>query len=98
MAVREMRIFNPMNFEWEPEKNEEVQKEHDISFEEVVNLVARGNLIKTMTNPSAKYKGQKLFLVRRGKAVYVVPFEKRLGKYHLITAFYSEYFTKKYSR
>ncbi len=93
-----MRILSSMNFEWEPDKNEEIQKDHDISFEEVVNLISRGFLIKTVSNPSPKYKGQKIFLIRRGKAVYMVPFEKRQGKYRLITAFYSQYFTEKLAR
>jgi uncharacterized DUF497 family protein len=87
-----------MNFEWDLAKNEEVQRDHDISFEEVVSLIGRGYLIKTMSNPSPKHKGQKIFLVRRGKAVYMVPFEKREGKYRLITAFFSQFFTDKYSR
>lgn len=68
-----------MNFEWEPEKNDEVQKDHGISFEEVVRLIARGHLIKTLSNPSPKYKGQKIFLIRKGKAVFMVPYEKRQG-------------------
>ncbi len=87
-----------MNFEWESEKNEEVQKDHGISFEVVVSLIARGHHIKSLANPSSKYKGQKIFLVRKGKAIYMVPYEKRQGKYRLITAFFSPFFTDKYSR
>lgn len=87
-----------MNFEWDPAKNEEVQRDHGISFEEVVTLISRGHLLKTLTNPSLKYKNQRIFLIRKGKAVYMVPFEKREGKYRLITAFFSQSFTDKYLR
>lgn len=82
-----------MNFEWDPDKDREVREKHGISFEEVVSLIGRGFLLKTLRNPSPKHKGQKIFLIRRGSAVYMVPYEKRNGKYRLITAFYSKHFT-----
>ncbi len=85
-----------MNFDWDPDKNEEIQISHKISFQEIVKLISLGFLIKTVVNPSPKYQGQKIFLIRRGNAIYMVPFEKRQNKYRLITAFYSEFFTKKY--
>lgn len=87
-----------MHFDWDPEKNEEIQEKHEISFPEIVELISRGGLIKSMRNPSDKYPNQKVMLVRRGKAVYLVPYEVRGVSYWLITAFYSERFTQKYSR
>lgn len=85
-----------MNFEWDSEKNEQIKKDHEISFEEIVALIAKGCLVTTLDNPSPNYKGQKIFLVRKGKAIYMVPFERRQGKFRLITAFFSQNFTKKY--
>ena len=82
-----------MNFEWDPEKDEEIQQKHGISFEEVVNLMGRGFLLKVARNPSPKHKGQKIFLVQKDNAVFVVPYEKYQGKYRLITAFYSQHYT-----
>ena len=87
-----------MHFDWDPEKNEDIQRTHDVSFEEIVSLVSKGGLIKTVKNPSEKYQSQKIMLVRKGKAVYMVPYEKRGDRFWLITAFYSEKFTKKYLR
>lgn len=83
-----------MKFEWDPIKNEQIKQEHDITFEEIVNLIGKGFLLKVMVNPSKKYRGQKIFLVQRGKSVFMVPFEKRNKKHRLITAFYSKFFTE----
>jgi uncharacterized DUF497 family protein len=87
-----------MQFDWDPEKNAEVIEKHGISFEEVVDLISRRRIIKTISNPNPKYKAQKIMLVRREKAVYLIPFEIRQDKIWLITAFFSDYFSKKYSR
>jgi uncharacterized DUF497 family protein len=87
-----------MHFDWDPQKNEEIQEKHGVSFEEIVALISRGGLIKSVKNPSEKHAGRKIMLVRKGKAVYLVPYESRGDGYWLITAFYSETLTKKYAR
>jgi uncharacterized DUF497 family protein len=87
-----------MHFDWDPAKNEETIQKHGISFEKIVALVSKGGLIKTAINPSPKYPGQKVMVVRKGKAVYMVPYEKRGDTHWLITVFYSEFLTKKYLR
>ena len=87
-----------MHFDWDPPKNIETQEKHGISFEEIVALVSKGGLIKSVRNPSGKYPGQKIMLVRKGKAIYMVPYEERDGAHWLITAFYSEKITQKYLR
>jgi uncharacterized DUF497 family protein len=86
-----------MHYDWDPEKNEETQNKHGISFEEIVSLISKGGLIKSVKHPSEKYPGQKIMLVRRGKAVYMVPYETRGDTHWIITAFYSERFTQKYA-
>lgn len=86
-----------MRFDWDPLKNEEIQDKHGISFDEIVALVSRGGLIKSVRNPSGKYPDQKIMLVRKGKAVFMVPYETRGNKEWLVTAFYSEKFTRKYA-
>lgn len=81
-----------------PAKNIEVQEKHGITFQEIVSLIRRGGLVKTMINKSPDYPDQKVMLVRKGKAVFMVPYENRNGKYWLITAFFSQKYTNKYSR
>jgi uncharacterized DUF497 family protein len=85
-----------VNFEWDPLKDKEVRGKHGISFDEVVNLIGRGFLLRVLQNPSQKHRGQKVFLVLKGRSVYMVPFEKQQSKYRLITAFHSRFFTEKH--
>jgi uncharacterized DUF497 family protein len=87
-----------MHFDWDPAKNLEVQQKHGISFEEIISLIRRGSLLKTVINRSPEYPNQKVMLVRKGKAIYMVPFEIREGKRWLITAFFSQNYTDKYLR
>jgi uncharacterized DUF497 family protein len=87
-----------VHYAWDPEKNEEIQERHGISFEEIVALISKGGLIKSLKNPSDRYPDQKIMLVRKTKAVYMVPYETRGDMNWLITAFYSEKFTQRYSR
>ena len=87
-----------MHFDWDPAKNLEVQQKHGISFEEIIGLIRRGGLLKTVINRKPEYPDQKVMLVRKGKAIYMVPFEIREGKRWLITAFFSQKYTNKYLR
>jgi len=87
-----------MIYEWDPEKNEKIKEEHGISFDQVVELIKKRFVIDIIINPSKKYKGQKVFLIKRGVSVFMVPFEKRNKRVRLITAFYSKSFTDKYLR
>lgn len=87
-----------MHYDWDPAKNIEIQNKHGISFEDVVSLIARGGLLKTIFNPSTNYPGQKIMVIRIAKAIYMVPFDDKGNTHWLITAFYSEKLTKKYSR
>jgi uncharacterized DUF497 family protein len=87
-----------MHFDWDPQKDAEIREKHGVSFEEIIGLIRRGGLIKTVINRSPTYPDQKVMLVRKGKAVFMVPFETRNGKRWLITAFFSQKYTSKYSR
>ena len=87
-----------MHFDWDPSKNGEVQKKHGITFQEIVSIIGRGGLVKTVINRSSNHPDQKVMLVRKGKAIYMVPFENRDGNRWLITVFFSQKYTKKYSR
>jgi uncharacterized DUF497 family protein len=85
-----------MDFEWDEDKDLEVQEKHGITFQEIRSLIERRQLLGIVENRSSTYPGQKVLLVRKGKAVFMVPFEIRNGKKRLITAFYSDYYTKKF--
>jgi uncharacterized DUF497 family protein len=87
-----------MEYDWDDEKDAEIQEKHGISFQEIRTLIERGQLVKILENRSAAYPGQKILLVRKGKLIYMVPFEIRDNTKWLITAFYNDYLTKKYTR
>lgn len=83
-----------MEYEWNEEKAQEVLEKHGVSFEEIVSLIGRGFLKDVVSNPSKKYKGQKVFLVRKGNSILMVPFEKRNKKTRLITTFPNQHYTE----
>lgn len=87
-----------MDYQWDEEKDQEIQEKHGISFQEIRELIERRQILGIVANKSQAYATQKVLLVRRGKAVYMVPYEIRDGKKRLITAFYSDFYTKKFSR
>ena len=87
-----------MDYQWDDENDQKIQEKHGISFQEIRQLIERRQLLGIVANKRQAYPGQKVLLVRKGKSVYMVPFEIREGKKRLITAFYSEFYTKKYLR
>ena len=51
-----------MKYEWNPEKNEWLKKEREISFEEVVFHLSQGDVWKVADHPDQKkYPGQKIY-------------------------------------
>ena len=50
-------------------------KERGIGFEDIVFHIARGDLLDILEHPNRdRYRGQRIFVVRREKYVYLVPF------------------------
>ena len=63
-----------MKFDWDPEKNEWLKRERNISFEELALLLSAGCLWKTAEHPNQeKYPGQRVFLVPVNDYIYFVP-------------------------
>jgi len=49
-------------FDWNDEKNKKLLLERNISFEEVVYYIEKGNIISIIDHPNQKkYPGQKIF-------------------------------------
>jgi len=64
-----------MRYEWNPEKNGEIKKERNISFEQIVFHLSQGDIWKTADHPDQKtYPGQKIYFVVVEDYVYLVPF------------------------
>jgi uncharacterized DUF497 family protein len=63
-----------MKYEWNSDKNEELKKERNLSFEKIIYHLSRGDVWKTADHPDqAKYPGQKLYFIIIDAYIYIVP-------------------------
>ena len=86
-------------FTWDPEKNEKLRAERGISFEEIVFHVERGDVLDILEHPNQeKYGGQRIFVVKVGDYVYLVPFVEMENDVDLKTIIPSRRATKRYLR
>lgn len=84
-------------FSWNDEKNEQLKKERNISFEEVVFYIERGNLLDIVEHPNQeKYRGQRMFVVNIEEYAYLVPFVESEERVFLKTIIPSRKATKKH--
>ena len=62
-------------FSWSDEKNETLNTERGISFEEVVAHIERGHILEILEHPNQpRYPGQRIFILEMGDYAYLVPF------------------------
>ncbi len=86
-------------FRWDNEKNEWLKTHRGISFEQVVILMERGDVLETIEHPSQnRYPGQKIATVRINDYAYLVPYVQESGEIFLITVIPSRKATNKYVR
>jgi uncharacterized DUF497 family protein len=84
-------------FSWNEEKNERLKRERNVSFEEVVFHIERGDLLDIVEHPNQeKYQGQRLFIVNIDNYGYLVPFIESEEEVFLKTIIPSRNATKKY--
>jgi uncharacterized DUF497 family protein len=63
-----------MKYEWNPEKNEWLKKERNISFEQIIFHLSRGDVWKIADHPDQlNYPGQKVYFVIIEDYIYAVP-------------------------
>jgi len=84
-------------FAWDEAKNEKLKAERGVGFEEIVFHIARGDLLDILEHPNQRrYGGQRIFVVRRGDYVYLVPFVEDEKWIFLKTVIPSRKATKRY--
>jgi uncharacterized DUF497 family protein len=84
-------------YAWNPEKNEQLIKERDISFEEIVVNIFLGNEVDVFEHPNrARYPGQKISVVVVEEYVYLVPFIETADEIFLKTIIPSRKATRQY--
>ncbi len=62
-------------FRWDNEKNEWLKKQRGVSFEQVVILLEREDVLEVVEHPNQdKYPGQRIAIVRINDYAYLVPY------------------------
>lgn len=82
---------------WDDDKNEKLQNERNISFEEIAEIILRKEYLDILENPSRS--NQQIFVVKINNYIYSVPFIiDEQSNIILKTAFPSRKLHKKYMR
>ena len=84
-------------YSWNPNKNEFLQKERAISFEEIVLNIQLGNEVAIYDHPNTKkYPNQKISVVLIEDYAYLVPYVEDNDQIFLKTIIPSRKATKQY--
>jgi uncharacterized DUF497 family protein len=64
-----------MRYEWDPEKNDKLKRERNISFEQIIFHMSQGDIWKTADHPDqVNYPGQRIYFIVVEGYIYMVPF------------------------
>jgi uncharacterized DUF497 family protein len=84
-------------FSWDSEKNEKLKSERNISFEEIVYYIEKGQVLDILEHSNKKkYPNQFMFVISVEDYVYLVPFVERENEIFLKTIIPSRKATKQY--
>ena len=88
-----------MKYEWNPEKNEWLKKEREISFEQIIFHLSQGDIWKIADHPNQdKYPGQKIYFVIIDQYIYLVPYIIEEGQIFLKTIIPGRKATQKFKK
>ena len=63
-----------MRYEWDPDKNERLKRDRNISFEDIVFHLSEGDIWKVSDHPNqTDYPGQRIYFVIVEGYIYMVP-------------------------
>jgi uncharacterized DUF497 family protein len=66
------------NFEFSPDKNQQLIKERHISFEDIIAALSNNKLLDTIGHHNkTKYPNQEIYIIDINGYVYLVPFVKK---------------------
>lgn len=84
-------------FKWNTEKNEKLEKERGITFEEIVEIIESGAKVIEVDHPNKKkFPNQRILIVDVSGYAYMIPFVKDDNEYFFKTIIPSRKATKKY--
>ena len=85
------------SFKWNEEKNKELKKERNVSFEQVVFYIENDCVIDIIRHPNqVKYSNQRVYILSIQDYIYLVPFVDYENERFLKTIIPSRKFTKLY--
>lgn len=88
-----------MKYEWNPNKNEWLKRERNISFEQIVFHLLQGDVWRIADHPDQdKYPNQKIYFIIVNDYIYLVPFVQRENEIFLKTIIPSRKATKNYRK
>jgi len=86
-------------FRWDNEKNEWLKKQRGVSFEQVVILLEREDVLEVVEHPNQeKYPGQRIAIVEINDYAYLVPYIQDGEEIFLKSIIPSRKATNKYVR
>lgn len=86
-------------FRWNNEKNEWLKKQRGVSFEQVIILLEREDVLEVVEHPNQKkYPGQRIAIVRINDYAYLVPYIQDGEEIFLKSIIPSRKATNKYVR
>ena len=86
-------------FNWNLDKNQQLQEKRGIGFDDIVKCVREGNLLDVIQHYNLeKYPNQKILIVNLDNYIYLVPFVETESEMFLKTIIPSRKMTKKYLR
>ena len=88
-------------FDYSEEKDLVLIETRNIGFQDIISSISEGGLLDNLDHPNQnKYKNQKLFVVKIGRYVYIVPYliDTKKKTIFLKTLYPSRKMTSKYLR
>ena len=86
-------------FNWNNEKNDQLKRRRNISFERIATQIENGKLLDIVDHPNKEqYPNQKMYIVEYENYAYLVPFVQEDNKIFLKTIIPNRKATNKYLR
>jgi len=90
-------LYIVKRFNWDNNKNIELQKQRGISFEVVIYHIEIGRIVDILEHPNkTKYPNQRIFMININDYIYLVPFVENDKEVFLKTIIPSRKATREY--
>lgn len=85
---------------FDEDKNSILKETRGVNFEDIIDAIGEGFLVRDLKHPSSKHPNQRIFAVNINNYIFVVPYvyNYKTGGVFLKTIYPSRKLTKKYLR